>query len=113
MREEFGIGPEQIVDYLSIIGDKADNVPGIKGLGEKGAIKLLSEYVTLEGIYRHVDMLQKGVRKKLEEGRADAELSKALIILRKDALPDDFNISSLSVAGIELSAAAADFEEKS
>ena len=112
VREEFGIGPEQIVDYLSIIGDKADNVPGIKGLGEKGAIKLLSEYVTLEGIYRHVDMLQKGVRKKLEEGRADAELSKALIILRKDALPDDFNISSLSVAGIELSAAAADFEEK-
>ena len=50
VKEEFGIAPEQIVDYLSIIGDKADNIPGIKGLGEKGALKLLSEYVSLEGI---------------------------------------------------------------
>ncbi len=112
VREEFGIGPEQIVDYLSIIGDKADNVPGIKGLGEKGAIKLLSEYVTLDGIYRHADMLQKGIRKKLEEGKADAELSRALIVLRKDALPPDFDISALDTSLIDLTAGAGDFEEK-
>lgn len=112
VREEYGVGPEQIVDYLSIIGDKADNVPGIKGLGEKGAVKLLSEYVTLEGIYRHIDMLQKGIRKKLEDGKADAELSKALIILRRDALPADFDMETLSTAAIELSNAAPDFEER-
>ena len=112
VREEFGIGPEQIVDYLSIIGDKADNVPGIKGLGEKGALKLLSEYVTLEGIYRHIDMLQKGVQKKLEDGRADAELSKSLIILRRDALPEDFSIGSLSTSELDAAAGAPDFEER-
>ena len=112
VKEEFGVAPEQIVDYLSIIGDKADNVPGIKGLGEKGAVKLLSEYVTLEGIYRHINMLQKGVQKKLEEGKADAELSKQLIILRKDALPDDFSISTLDTSLMDAAAAAPDFEEK-
>ena len=112
VKEEFGIAPEQIVDYLSIIGDKADNIPGIKGLGEKGALKLLSEYVSLEGIYRHLDMLQPSMRKKLDEGKPDAELSKALIILRQDALPDDFNIEELSYASIETSAAASDFEDR-
>ncbi len=112
VREEFGVGPEQIVDFLSIIGDKADNVPGIKGLGEKGAVKLLSEYISLDGIYRHIDMLQKGVRKKLEEGKADAELSRQLIILRKDALPSDFSIQTLGINGIDAAAAAPDFEEK-
>lgn len=112
VREEFGVGPEQIVDYLSIIGDKADNVPGIKGLGEKGAVKLLSEYVTLEGIYRHIDILQKGIRKKLEDGKADAELSKALIVLRRDALPPDFSLETLSIVSADLTAAAPDFEER-
>ena len=113
VKEEFGINPEQIVDYLSIIGDKADNVPGRKGLGEKGAVKLLSEYVTLEGIYRHIDMLAAGVRKKLEEGKADAELSKKLILLRFDALPSDFDITELSSAKIDAAAAAPDFEKRS
>ncbi len=112
VQDEFGVSPSQIVDYLSIIGDKADNVPGIKGLGEKGAVKLLSEYVTLEGIYRHLDLLQKGLRKKLEDGRSDAELSKSLILLRRDALPVDFMLSSLSTAAIDASAAAPDFEER-
>ena len=113
VKEEFGVAPEQIVDYLSIIGDKADNVPGIKGLGEKGALKLLSEYMTLEGIYRHVDLLQAGIRKKLEEGRADAELSRKLIVLRTDALSDDFDISSLECGNIDMTAAGPDFEKYS
>ncbi len=112
VKEEFGVGPEQIVDYLSIIGDKADNVPGIKGLGEKGAVKLLEEYVSLDGIYRHLDMLQKGVQKKLLDGKEDAALSKALIVLRRDALPSDFDITPLSVSSVDLSGGAADFEER-
>ena len=110
--EEFGVTPEQIVDYLSIIGDKAENVPDIKPLREKGALKLLSEYVTLDGIYRHLDMLQKGVRKKLEDGKADGELSRSLIVLRRDALPDDFLIQSLDASRLDAAAAAPDFEEK-
>ena len=110
VRKEYGVRPDQIVDYLTIIGDKADNIPGIKGLGEKGAVKLLSEYETLDGIYRHLDMLPAGMRKKLEEGRGDAELSKRLIVLRSDALPDGFTFSSISSERIDTAAAAPDFE---
>ena len=110
VRKEYGVRPDQIVDYLTIIGDKADNIPGIKGLGEKGAVKLLSEYETLDGIYRHLDMLPAGMRKKLEEGRSDAELSKRLIVLRSDALPDGFTFSSISSERIDTAAAAPDFE---
>ena len=110
VRKEYGVRPDQIVDYLTIIGDKADNIPGIKGLGEKGAVKLLSEYETLDGIYRHLDMLPAGTRKKLEEGRGDAELSKKLIVLCREALPDDFDFSSISTASIDTAAAAPDFE---
>ena len=113
VEEEYGVKPSQIVDFLSIIGDKADNVPGIKGLGEKGAVKLLSEYVSLDGIYRHLDMLPAGTRKKLEEGKADGELSKKLILLRFDALPSDFDITELSSTKIDAAAAAPDFEKRS
>ena len=108
--EEYGVRPSQIVDYLSIIGDKADNVPGIKGLGEKGAVKLLSEYVSLDGIYRHLDMLPQGTRKKLEEGREAGDLSRALIRLSFEALPDGFDISTLSRSRIELAEGIADFD---
>ncbi len=110
VRKEYGVRPDQIVDYLTIIGDKADNIPGIKGLGEKGAVKLLSEYETLDGIYRHIDMLPAGMRKKLDEGRGDAELSKKLIVLCSDALPDSFSFSSIDSEAIDTSAAAPDFE---
>ncbi len=107
---EYGVRPSQIVDYLSIIGDKADNVPGIKGLGEKGAVKLLSEYVSFDGIYRHLDMLPQGTRKKLEEGRASGELSRTLIQLSFEALPDGFDISTLSRSRVNLSEGIADFD---
>ncbi len=110
--DEYGVKPSQIVDFLSIIGDKSDNVPGIKGLGEKGAVKLLSEYVSLDGIYRHLDMLSAGVRKKLEDGKADGELSKSLIELNFSALPRSFDISSLSASGIVLANGIDDLEAR-
>ena len=110
VEEEYGVKPSQIVDFLSIIGDKADNVPGIKGLGEKGAVKLLSEYVSLDGIYRHLDMLPAGTRKKLEEGKADGELSKKLIELSFDALPSTFDISTLDASAIVLADGIEDLE---
>ena len=108
--EEYGVRPSQIVDFLSIIGDKADNIPGIKGLGEKGAVKLLSEYVSLDGIYRHLDMLSQSIRRKLEEGKESGELSRELIRLRFDALPDDFPLDGLAVSGLSFPAGIADFE---
>ena len=110
--DEYGVRPSQIVDFLSIIGDKADNIPGIRGLGEKGAVKLLSEYVSLDGIYRHLDMLPAGTRKKLEDGKADGELSKKLIELNFDALPPSFDISALSTADMTLINGIGDLEDR-
>lgn len=82
--EDKGVWPEQIVDFLAIVGDTADNVPGVKGIGEKGAAKLLEEFGSLEGIYEALEqgkIAQKGIVQKLEEGRETAALSKRLVIL--------------------------------
>lgn len=110
VKEEYGVYPNQILDYLTMLGDSADNVPGVKGIGEKGAEKLLTEYLTLDGIYRHLDSLTPSIRKKLELGREDAEFSKKLITLNFEALSDSFDFSSLSVDKIDRSAAAEDFK---
>ncbi len=106
---EYGVRPEQMVDYLTILGDTADNVPGIKGLGEKGAAKLLAEYGSLDGIYSHLDSLSRSVRDKLEAGREGAELSKRLIILSREAVGSDFDFEALSAAHIDFSRGADDF----
>lgn len=107
--QEFGVYPEQIIDYLSLIGDSADNIPGVKGIGEKGAVKLLAEFVSIEGIYRKLDRISANVRKKLEDGKASAELSKVLITLSFDALDEDFNLEDLSLARIRKENAKDDF----
>lgn len=112
VKEAYGVLPNQIVDYLSILGDASDNVPGIKGLGEKGAVKLLTEYVSFDGIYRHLDSLSPSVRRKLEEGRESGELSRKLIKLSFDALDDDFDFEPYSTAKINKALIAPALEEK-
>lgn len=112
VKEEYGVYPEQIVDYLSLLGDAADNVPGVNGIGEKSATRLLSEYVSLDGIYRHLSDLKESERKKLESGRENAMLSKKLVVLSTDAVDDSFDMSSLSTDNFTISRSARDFEEK-
>ena len=73
-----GVRPDQIVDYKALTGDSSDNIPGVAGIGDKTATALLQKYDTLEGIYAHLDELQPGVRKKLEEGQESADLSHKL-----------------------------------
>ncbi len=82
--EKLGVYPEQILDYLALIGDSADNIPGVKGIGPKTAVKLLDEYTTLEGIYENLENLPEGQKNKLEEGRDSAYMSRDLVILKKD-----------------------------
>ena len=55
--EKFGVSPGQITDYIALAGDASDNIPGVKGIGEVGARKLLEEFKSLEGIYKHVDQV--------------------------------------------------------
>ncbi len=104
VQDELDIRPDQVVDYLSLIGDQADNVPGVKGIGPKTAVKLLAAYDTLEGIYEHLDECTKSERKKLEEGRKSAFLSKKLIVLKRD-LAIDSNAEIFSLQELDTSAA--------
>ena len=107
--ENFSVRPEQIIDYLSLLGDSSDNVPGVKGIGEKGAVKLLSEYVSLDGIYRNLEHISASTRKRLEEGRNMAFLSRELVTLSFDALDDTFNLDELETARINKENARPDF----
>jgi DNA polymerase-1 len=82
---KYGITPEQFVDYLAIVGDSSDNIPGVKGLGPKGAETLLKEYVTLDNVYANLDKLPDKVREKLVNSRESAYLSRDLAQMVLDA----------------------------
>jgi len=83
--EKYGIRPEQFTDYQALLGDSADNVPGVKGIGKVTAEKLLGEFGTLESIYARLDEVKPaGVQKKLRENEANAWMSKKLVTLKDD-----------------------------
>ena len=93
--EKFGVGPEHVVDVLALMGDSSDNVPGVKGIGEKTAIPLVLEYGSVEGIYRNIDTIEKkGVRTKLEAGKDMAMLSKQLVTIHTD-VPVETDVNTL------------------
>lgn len=73
-----GLTPRQLIDLKGLMGDSSDNIPGIRGIGEKTGIKLLQQYGSLEAIYEHLDEQTKSIRQKLEEGREIAFLSREL-----------------------------------
>ncbi len=91
VREERGVDPAQIVDYLALVGDSSDNVPGVPGVGEKTAVKLLQRFGSLDGIYADLASIDsESQRRKLEAGRESALLSRELVRLRRDVpLPAD------------------------
>ena len=112
VRELFGVGPDQIVDYLTILGDSSDNVPGITGIGEKGAIKLLSEHGSLDKVYENIASLPKGIAAKLEAARDHVELSRKLVTLKDDVLPDEqIDFSLFETSRIDWNAAVALFRQ--
>ncbi|MFO7660856.1 MAG: DNA polymerase I [Candidatus Cloacimonadaceae bacterium] len=82
---KYGITPEQFVDYLAIVGDSSDNIPGVKGLGPKGAETLLTEYKTLDAIYANLDKLPAKVKEKLIASKDNAYLSRELAQMILDA----------------------------
>lgn len=78
VEERYGLPPVQLIELKGLVGDTSDNIPGVKGIGEKGGVTLLQKYGTLEGIYEHLDELPAGQRAKLEADRDSAFLSRAL-----------------------------------
>ncbi|MBM4177948.1 MAG: DNA polymerase I [Ignavibacteria bacterium] len=85
VREKFGVGPDHVIDVLALIGDSSDNVPGVKGVGEKTAIPLIEKYGSIEALYEHIDEVEReSVKKKLQEHRDAAFLSKTLVTIHTD-----------------------------
>lgn len=85
VHEKMGVWPEQIMDYLSMLGDTSDNIPGVKGIGAKGASKLLEEYQNLDAIIENLDKLtNKRAKTSLENGIDDAHLSRKLVEIVQD-----------------------------
>ncbi len=83
--EKMGVYPEQIVDYLSLLGDTSDNIPGVKGIGAKGAAKLLAEFNTLDELFKNIETLSnKRAKTALEKHGQDAHLSKELVEIVTD-----------------------------
>ena len=84
LKEEMGIVPSQIIDLKGLMGDHSDNIPGIPGIGEKTALKLLDQYHDVETVLAHADELKGALGKKVREGKESALLSKTLATIRRD-----------------------------
>jgi DNA polymerase-1 len=98
--EEYGVTPEQIPDYKALTGDPSDNIPGVRGIGPKGAANLLQEFGSVQGVYENLDRISaKGTRNKLEEGRESAFVSLELARMRFD-VPVEFDPGALRFEGV-------------
>ena len=95
--EKLGVAPERVVDYLALIGDSSDNVPGAPGIGPKTALKLLDQYDTVEGVLDHAEEISgKRARESLLENGDDVRLSKDLVTIRRD-VPVSLDLEQLRV----------------
>ena len=94
--DEKGITPSQVIELKSLMGDSSDNIPGVKGVGEKTAINLIATYKTMEGVYSHIDEIKGALKEKLVAGEPSAKLSKTLATIDCDMdLP--LNLSEMSL----------------
>ncbi len=95
---DYGIDPIKIIDLKALMGDSSDNIPGVKGVGEKTALKLLQEYSTLEGIYENIDKIKGSVHDKLITDKENAFMSKKLATIYVD-VPLEIELDSLKYDG--------------
>ncbi len=84
VRERYGVSPEQFCDYLGLMGDSSDNIPGVPGIGPKKATQLLQTYESIEGIYGHIDELKGKLRESLIENEQAARLSRQIATIVRD-----------------------------
>jgi DNA polymerase-1 len=107
VQEEWGIPPALILDYLSLTGDSSDNIPGVPGVGDKTALKLLSEFGSFDAVWASLETVKPdGLRKKLEAGRESAILSRKLVTLAYDAPMPFESLDSLRVESLGRDAAS-------
>ncbi|OFL46237.1 DNA polymerase I [Nosocomiicoccus sp. HMSC067E10] len=110
IEEEYGLRPEQIIDMKGLWGDTSDNIPGVPGIGEKTAIKLLKKYDSVEGVYEHIEELKGKQRENLENFKDDAFMSKELATIYRD-MTFDFSLDDLKLPPEDIDAKIKVFKE--
>ncbi len=99
--EKLGISPAQVVDYKALSGDSSDNISGVRGIGEKTAVKLLKEYGSLDNIYAALENIKGATKKKLAEGKEVAYHSQYLAQLRLD-VPIEISLEDCQLTGFDI-----------
>lgn len=102
VKAKMGVLPTQIVDFKALCGDKSDNIPGVKGIGEKTAITLLNTYGSLANIYAAIDEIKGATQKKLQAGKADAEKSQYLAKIVIE-VPLEIDLENCKLTGFDTS----------
>lgn len=103
VQQEYEITPEQFIDFLALTGDPTDNIPGVKGIGEKTAIELIKRFGSLDNIYSNLDKISKAaLKKKLIEGKELAYLSRELVTIKKN-IPINTNLEELKISSPDIS----------
>ncbi|MDP3217830.1 MAG: DNA polymerase I [Deltaproteobacteria bacterium] len=110
VKEKWGVAPNRVRDLLALMGDSSDNVPGVAHVGEKTAVKLLTEFDTLDGVYQNLDKVKGKTREYLKLHEADARLSQQLVSLKSD-VPMHFDVEKLVYGGYERATVRALFED--
>ncbi|MFH0838514.1 MAG: 5'-3' exonuclease H3TH domain-containing protein [Patescibacteria group bacterium] len=105
VKEKYGIEPEQVADYKALMGDTSDNIKGVQGIGPKGAVQLLNEYGSLDGIYKHIDNIKGGLHDKLVAGKENAYFSQKMTQIVTDVpngfKKEDTDLEELDYMGLD------------
>lgn len=99
-KEDWGIEPIKIIDLKALAGDSSDNIPGVRGIGDKTALKLLQEYSSLEGIYENIESIKGKTKEKLELDRDNAFMSKEIATIYKE-VPLNISFEEIKYNGIK------------
>jgi DNA polymerase-1 len=100
VREKLGVNPPQVIDYKALCGDTSDNIPGVNGIGAKTAVKLISEFTTVEKIYDSLDQIKGAIKNKLEAGRDSAFHSKFMATIKQD-VPLEVQVEDCVLQGFD------------
>ena len=97
-KKEYGLDPIKMIDLKGLMGDSSDNIPGVKGIGEKTALKLLQKYNTIEGLYENIEELSGSTKDKLVDGKNSAFMSKKIATIYKE-VPVPYKLEDLEYTG--------------
>ncbi len=109
-KEDWGFEPIRIIDYKALAGDPSDNIPGVKGIGDKTAINLLKQYDTIEDIYEHIDEIKGKMKEKLIEDKESAFISKEIATIYRD-VPLNVSLDDIQYKGTDFIALNKIYEE--